>query len=229
MATPARAASPASTEPHSDIPAGRRRRLPKPAPGSTRGMAPRPGCHNPGPMSPLPSARTLRRLALALPMLGVALALTGCEQVAIIKSTTVAAHFDPAHGNNPVAANDAQLIEQGLAKQGQIWTIRLDTQPAGSEDVPLTNQQAVVAARGKVSQLVLTLTANNQSTVDAISARGAQVEQSYGEALVQNLASGGYTHMTHIKVELYYHASHHATLSWQSSTGFVFKILDGQP
>jgi hypothetical protein len=180
-------------------------------------------------MPPIPAPRTLRRLALALPALGIALALTGCDQVAVITSTTVAARFDKAHGNNPVAANDGLLLERGLASRGQIWTIRLDSQPAGSEDVPVTNQQAVVGARGKVSQMVLTLVANNQSTVDGISARGATVEQAYCEALVQDLASAGYTRMTQIKVELYYHASHHATLSWQASTGFVFKILDGKP
>ncbi|HEV7677627.1 MAG TPA: hypothetical protein VGQ42_03575 [Candidatus Dormibacteraeota bacterium] len=176
-----------------------------------------------------PSRRTLRRLALAVPAVGIALALAGCDQVAVITTTTVAARFDQSHGNNPVAANDGLLLEKGLAARGQVWTIRLDTQPAASENVQVSNQQAVIAARGKVSQLVLTLVANNQSTVDGISARGATNEQAYCETLVQDLASAGYTQMSQIKVELYYHASHHATLSWQASTQFVFKVLDGKP
>ena len=180
-------------------------------------------------MSPLSIPRRLRRPALAAALLGVTLALAGCEQVAIITSAPVQASYDTHRGNNPVAANDARLLQQALTQAGQLWALRFDTQPASAESVALDSQQAVVGARGKVTAMVLTLTATAQSTLDGFSARGAQGEQNYTEALVRTIAGAGYTHMTNIRVEVYYQGSHHATLTWQAGTGFTYKVLDSKP
>jgi hypothetical protein len=180
-------------------------------------------------MSPLSIARRLRRAALAAALLGVTMALAGCEQVAIITSAPVQASYDTHRGNNPVAANDARLLQQALTQAGQLWTLRFDTEPASAESVAVDSQQAVVGARGKVTKLVLTLTATAQSTLDGFSARGAAGEQNYTEALLRTIAGAGYIHITSARVEVYYKASHHATLTYSQATGFTYKLLDNQP
>jgi hypothetical protein len=177
-------------------------------------------------MSPLP---LLRRALLLLALLGLAVTLAGCEQVAVIKSAPVAVSYDSKAGNSAVAAADAASLQQALRLRGQLWTIRVEAEPAGAGNVDLKDAQQVRTARGKFTSLVVTLTTAGQSTVEGFTSRGPQSEQAYCEALIQAFAQAGYTNLTSIRVEVYVATSHHATLTWQASTGFVYKVLDGKP
>ncbi len=175
---------------------------------------------------PLPP---LRRALAALALVAVAGGLSGCEQVEVIRSAPVAASFDSRQGNNPLAAADAASLQEALRVRGEVWSIRIDTTPAQAGDVDVKNGQAVVRARGRFDAITLTLTATAQGTIDTFSSHGAQDEQLFCESLVQAVAQAGYVALRNIHVEVYYDGSHHSTLSWASTTGFVFKVLDNRP
>jgi len=180
------------------------------------------------PLSPL-LRRTPARAALAALLLGGALCLTGCEQVAIIRSAPVAANYDQKHGNDVLAATDAAALESGLRQRGQVWTMRFDTEPAAAGAVKPTSQQSVLGGRAKTTTLALTLIATADTTLKGFGALGAQGQQSYLEQLVQVIANAGYTGLRAIRVDVWYGSSHHSTLSWTSTTGFAYKVLDGKP
>lgn len=171
----------------------------------------------------------LRRALIAAAALGVAAALSGCEQVVVIKSAPVAASFDAKHGNNPLAAADAASLQEALRVRAQVWGIRLDTTPTDAGQIDVKNAQSVRTARGRMTTLTMTLVATAQATVEGFSSRGAQDEQLYCESLIQAIAQAGYTGLKDIHVEVYFNGSHHGTLSWTAATGFVYKVLDGKP
>lgn len=177
----------------------------------------------------LPSLRrALPRPLAALALIGAALALTGCEQVEVIRSAPVAVTYDAHQGNNPLAAADAASLQEALRVRGEVWTIRIDTTPPSAGNVDVHNANAVVAARGRFDAIILTLTATAQGTIDSFSSRGAQDEQLFCKSLVQAIAQAGYTSLRTIHVEVYYNGSHHATLSWTAATNFVYKVLDNR-
>jgi len=178
-------------------------------------------------MPPIPR-RLLSRLVVPIALLGLAGVLTGCSQVAIIKSAQVQARFDSARGNNPLAAADAASLQEALRVRAQVWSLHIDTTPPAAGNVDVKNAQAVRAGRAKFTAFTMTLKASAQSTVEGFSARGQQGEQVYCESLIQSVAQAGYTGMRSIAVEVYFNGSHHSTLSWQASTGFVYKVLDGK-
>jgi hypothetical protein len=171
----------------------------------------------------------LTRVVLPLALLGVALALTGCEQVAVIRSAPVSASFDGKHGNNPVAAADGASLEQALKLRSQVWSISIAATPAAGGYVDVKDPAAVRTARGSFTQLTLTLVATAQATLEGFSSRGPSGEQAYCEALLQAIATAGYTKLSTIHVEVHFNSSHHATLAWQASTGFTYTVLDGKP
>lgn len=180
-------------------------------------------------MSLTPLRRLAPRLLLALALLGVGAGLAGCEQVQVISSAPVAAGYDAKKGNNPLAAADAASLQEALRVRSQVWTIRIDTTPAAAGNVDVKNASAVRAGRGKMTSLVMTLTANAQATIEGFSSRGSQDEQLYAESLIQAIAQAGYTGLHDIHVEVYFNGSHHATLAWTATTGFTYKVLDGKP
>lgn len=170
------------------------------------------------------------RPALAGLVAGVALALTGCSQVAVIKSAPASvASFDSHYGNNPLAAADARSLEDALKARGQAWSIRLQTQPAAAGNVDVSNLNQLVAARGRVQDFAMVLTATAQSTLTGFSSRGSQGEQAYLESLVQAIAGAGYGRITSVHIDVFLKSSHHSVLTWAANTGFVYKVLDGQP
>jgi hypothetical protein len=171
----------------------------------------------------------VRRSLLALALLGSAVALTGCEQVAIIKSAPIAAQFDSKQGTSPLAAADAASLQEALRARGQVWSIRIDATPAAAGTVDVKSAQAVRAGRAKFTAFTMTLVATAPATLEGFSARGADGEQLYCESLIQAVAQAGYTGLRDIHVEVYFTGSHHATLSWNASTNFVYKVLDGKP
>ncbi len=169
------------------------------------------------------------RLATCGLLLGAALALTGCEQVGVITSGS-ASSFDSRAGNNPLAAADAASLQSALRLRGQLWTLKLATQPATAGDVDTTNAQSVVAGREKMTSLDLTLTATASSTTQGFSSRGAQGEQAYLEGIIQAIANAGYVRLTQLRLDVWFGGDdHHSTLTWSGSTGFVYKVLDGKP
>jgi len=172
---------------------------------------------------------SLRRACALLALGAAGLGLTGCTQVAVIKSAPVVATFDQKHGNDALAATDAADLEAGLRQRGQIWDLRFDTRPENAGQIDPTSQQSVLTGRRNTTALVLTLTATAQSTLDGFSARGPQGEQAYLQQLVQIIANAGYTRLSDIRVEVYFKSSHHATLTWTGTTNFVYKVLDGKP
>jgi len=176
-----------------------------------------------------PLLRRAPRLALVALLAGGALALTGCEQVAIIKSAPAAATYDQRYGNDTLAAFDASSLETALRQRSQVWSMRFDLQPASAGDVKVTSQQDVLKGRAAVRDLTLTLIASVPATLQGFSAQGAQGEQAYLEQLVQIIANAGYTGLHGIRVEVWYQGSHHATLTWSAKTSFVYKVLDGKP
>jgi hypothetical protein len=171
----------------------------------------------------------LPRLAAAALLLGGALALTGCEQVAVIKSAPVAAGFDQKAGNNPLAAADAASLQSALRLRGQLWSLKLDTEPVSAGDVNTASPQSVVAGRGKMTSLALVLTSTASSTTTGFSSRGAQGEQAYLEGIIQAIANAGYIKLTSIRVDVWFDTGHHSTLTWTGTAGFVYKVLDGKP
>jgi hypothetical protein len=173
--------------------------------------------------------RTPARAALAALLLGGAFCLSGCEQVAIIRSAPVAANYDQKHGNDPLAAADAAALETGLGQRGQVWTMRFDIQPVSAGDVKTTTQKTVLAGRAKVTSLVVTLVATADATLKGFGALGSEGEKSYLEQLVQVLANAGYTGLRAVRVDVWYRSSHHGTLTFTSSAGFAYKVLDGKP
>lgn len=175
---------------------------------------------------PLPP---LRRALAALALTALAGGLAGCQQVQVIRSAPVAADFDAKQGNNPLAAADAASLQEALRVRGEVWSIRIDTTPPQAGAVDVKNGQAVVAARGRFDAITLTLTATAQGTIDTFSSHGSQDEELFCESLVQAVAQAGYVSLRTIHVEVYYNGSHHSTLSWSSTTGFVFKVLDSRP
>jgi hypothetical protein len=181
----------------------------------------------PSPVSLLRSAAP--RAALAATLLGGAMALAGCEQVAIIRSAPAVATYDQKHGNDPLAAADATALETGLRQRGQAWTMRFDTLPASAGQVKVTSQQSVLQGRARTTSLTVTLIATVNATLKGFAAQGAQGEQAYLEQLVQIIANAGYTGLQAIRVDVWFQSSHHATLTWSARTGFVYKVLDGKP
>jgi hypothetical protein len=173
--------------------------------------------------------RLLSRLLVPLALLGAAAALTGCSQVAVIKSAQVQASFDSARGNNPLAAADAASLQEALRVRAQVWSLSIEATPPEAGNVDVKSAQAVRAGRGKFTALTMTLRANAQATIEGFSSRGAQGEQVYCESLIQSVAQAGYTGLHAIHVEVYYNGSHHGTLSWDAANGFVYKVLDGKP
>jgi hypothetical protein len=172
--------------------------------------------------------RLLSRLAVPAALLGLAGLLTGCSQVAIIKSAQVQASYDSARGNNPLAAADGASLQEALRVRAQVWSLRIDATPPEAGSVDVRSAQAVRSGRGKFTAVTLTLRASAQATIEGFSSRGQQGEQVYCESLVQSVAQAGYTGMRSIHVEVYFNNSHHATLSWQATTGFVYTVLDGK-
>lgn len=168
--------------------------------------------------------RLLPRLLVPVALLGCAGMLSGCTQVAIIKSASAAASYDTSHGNSPLAAADAASLQEALRVRAQVWTVRLDADPASAGNVNTQNAQAVQGGRAKFSSVTLTLRGSAQGTIEGFSSRGQQGERLYCESLVQTLAQAGYTGMRLIHVEVYFNGTHHATLSWQSTTGFVYTV-----
>jgi hypothetical protein len=180
--------------------------------------------------SPLAMLRRLPgRLGLLALLAGGAVALTGCEPVAIIKSAPVSASFDQKYGNSPLAAGDAQALETSLRQHDQLWNLRLDTKPASAGFVSLTSSQAVLSGRGKATELDVTFTATADSTITGFSVRGSDGEQAYLVQLLQVIAQAGYIGIKSVRVDVYYGSSHHGLLTWTSATGFVYKVLDGRP
>jgi len=178
----------------------------------------------------LPFRRPAATAALATLLLGATLALTGCSEVAIIRSAPVAAAaFDAKFGNDPLAAADASSLQSALRLRGQLWDIKLHTEPAAAGNVNATNVTQLVAARGKVNSLGMTLTATSDSMQSTFSSRGSQGEQAYLESLLQAIAQAGYTHIRAVRVDVYFQSSHHSVLTWKPSTGFVYSVLDGKP
>ena len=176
------------------------------------------------------SLRRITRAGLMALLLLPALALSGCSAVAVIKTAAPATSgFDTRYGNNPMAAADAAALQSALAANGQLWSIRLDTQPAAAGNVKVTDQNVLIAARGKVSSFTVTLTATAQSTIDGVSSRGAAGEQDYLQRLVQAIARAGYVKVTSVRVDLYFRSSHHGVLTWKSGVGFAYTVLDGKP
>jgi len=173
--------------------------------------------------------RARGRAALASLLLGGALCLTGCEQVAIIRSAPSASSYDQKHGNDPLAATDAAALEAGLAQRGQVWTMRFDTLPAGAGAVKTASQASVLAGRAKTTSLTLTLIATADATLKGFGALGSEGEKSYLEQLVQVIANAGYTGLRSVRVDVWYVSSHHGALTWTAKTGFVYKVLDGKP
>jgi hypothetical protein len=171
----------------------------------------------------------LHRATAAALLLGAALALTGCEQVAIIKSAPVVVSFDQKYGNNALAASDANALETALRQRGQLWNLRFDLLPAAAGNIETNNEQAVVAARGRTTSLGVTIAAAAQSTITGFSARGPEGEQAYLQQILQIIANAGYTGITSARVDVWFNGSHHAVLTWTSRTGFVYKVLDGKP
>jgi hypothetical protein len=180
---------------------------------------------------PLPHrAPGLRPAVAGILLAGVAASLSGCEQVAIIRSApSVAASFDQKHGNDPLAAGDAASLEAALQERGQAWTIRFDTQPASAGEVQPGNQQSVLAGRGRTTSLAVTLSASAQAMRSAFSARGKQGEEAYLVQLVQIIANAGYTRLTAIRVDVWFSGTHHGTLTWSARTSFVYTVLDNTP
>lgn len=170
-----------------------------------------------------------RRALLALGLVAVAGALAGCEQVQVIRSSPVSASFDAHSGNTALTAFDAGLLQDSLRQSGSVWTVRIDATPTSAGDVDTKSSQAVITGRGRFSAITVSMTASAQGTIEAFASRGSQNEEIFCEEVVQALAQAGYTHLQNIHVEVYYTGSHHSTLSWAASTGFVFKVLDGRP
>jgi len=172
-----------------------------------------------------------RRLGLAGLALAATLLLTGCTQVAIIKSAPLAGSFDAAFGNDPLAAADASTLEANLKSVNQAWGIRFATQPAEAGYAKVTDSNEVLAGRGKVSVLDITLTATAPATLQGFSAGGPQIEQQYLETLAQRISQAGYNHLTAVRIDVYFLTSHHSVLTWsvQHPTDFSYKVLDGKP
>ena len=173
-----------------------------------------------------------RRLGLAALLLSGATLLTGCEQVAIIRSAPVAAlniGFEHKFGNNPLAAADAGSLQQALAIRGQVWGIKLDTKPEAAGAIQVSDPKAVRDGRARMTSLTMTLRADAQATIDGFSSRGPQTEQLYIEALIRAIANAGYTHLTAIDVVVFFHSTKHALLTWRPAGGFHYKVLDGKP
>jgi hypothetical protein len=169
------------------------------------------------------------RPGLATLLLGAALALTGCTQVAVIKSAPVAAGgFDSKLGNDPLAAADAGSLQKALRARNQVWSIQLLTQPASAGYVTVSDLNQLVAARGKVKSFDLVLTATVPATLQGFSAQGTQGEQAYLQSLAQAIAGAGYNRVTSVQIDVYYQASHHGVLTWTTGKGFAYKILDGK-
>jgi hypothetical protein len=178
---------------------------------------------------PTSAARRLRRPALAGLLLAAALALTGCTQVAIIRSAPLAAgSFDAKLGNDPLAAADARSLQKALGARSQVWGIRLVTQPASAGYVTVSDLNQLVAARGKVTSFDLVLTATAPATLQGFSSQGTRGEQAYLESLAQAIAGAGYTKVTAVQIDVWYQSSHHGVLSWRAGKGFAYKILDGK-
>ena len=175
------------------------------------------------------SVPPVRRLLLTVILLGATAALTGCEQVEVLKSAPLAVVYDTKAGNNPLAAADAASLQEALRVRAQVWSIRIDTQPVSAGNVDVKSAQAVQGGRAKFNAFTMTLTATSQSTIEGFSSRGADGEQQYCESLIQAVAQAGYTNLRDIHVEVYFNGSHHATLSWNATTSFVYKVLDGAP
>lgn len=176
------------------------------------------------------SALLRTRAAVAGLLLGCALSLAGCSQVAVIKTAAAAASgFDTKYGNNPLAAADGASLESALRSRGQVWSIRVSTEPAAAGNVKVSDLNALVAARGKVRQFAMTLTATAQSTLQGFSARGPQGEQAYLQSLMQAIANAGYARITSVRVDVWFQSSHHAVLTWTSAAGFKYSVLDGKP
>jgi hypothetical protein len=166
--------------------------------------------------------RLLSRLVVPVALLGLAGALSGCSQVAVIKSAQLQASFDSARGNNPLAAADATSLQEALRMRAQVWSLRIDGSPPQAGNVDLKSVQAVRGGRGKFTDVTVTLRATAPATMEGFSSRGKQGEQLYCESLVQSIAQAGYTGMRTVHIEVYFNGTHHATLSWQSATGFVY-------
>jgi hypothetical protein len=170
-----------------------------------------------------------RRVLLTLGLAALAAGLTGCQQVQVIRSSPASANFDAQRGNTALTAFDAGLLQDSLRQQGGVWTVHIDATPTSAGDVDTKSSQAVIAGRGRFTAITVAMTASAQGTIEAFSSRGSQTEELYCQEVVQALAQAGYVHLENIHVEIYYNGSHHSTLSWASSTGFVFKVLDGRP
>ena len=170
-----------------------------------------------------------RRALLALALVAVAGGLTGCEQVQVIRSSPVSASFDSQSGNTALTAFDAGLLQNSLRQSGSVWTVKIDATPTSAGAVDTKSTQAVIAGRGKFTAITVAMTASAQGTIEAFASRGQQTEELFCQEVVQALAQAGYIHLQNIHVEVYYNGSHHSTLSWAASTGFVFKVLDGRP
>lgn len=170
-----------------------------------------------------------RRVLLSLCAVAVAGAMAGCEQVQVIRSSTAAAAFNSKMGNTPLTAFDAGLLQDSLRQQGGVWTVHIDATPSQAGNVDTKDSKAVVAGRGRFTAISVTMVASSQGTIEAFSSRGSQNEQIYCEEVVQAVAQAGYVGLHDIHVEVYYNGSHHSTLSWNASTNFVFKVLDGRP
>lgn len=172
---------------------------------------------------------SLRRALAALALVAVAAGLSGCQRVEVIRSSPASANFDSKMGNTVLTASDAGLLQDSLTQQGAVWSVRIDATPTGAGDVDVKNNQAVIAARGKFATIAITMVASAQGTIEAFASHGSQNEELFCQEVVQAIAQAGYVRLQDIHVEIYYSGSHHATLSWTASTGFVFKVLDGQP
>lgn len=185
-------------------------------------------------MSFLPLRRALaapRRLGFAGVLLGAGLLLSGCTQVAIIKSAPLQGTYDARYGNDPLAAIDAQTLEANLKSVQQAWGIRFVTQPAAAGYVNIRDGKQIQAGRGKVSVLDITLTATAPATLQGFSQGGPQIEQQYLETLALRIGQAGYGHLTALRIDVYFLASHHAVLTWSVAhpTDFNYKVLDGKP
>jgi hypothetical protein len=172
----------------------------------------------------------LNRAVLAALAVGCAATLAGCSEVAVIKTAApAAAGFDARYGNDPLAAADGASLESALRSRGQVWSIRISTEPSAAGYVKVSDLNALVAARGKVRSFAMTLTATAQSTLQGFSARGPQGEQAYLESLMQAIANAGYARITSVRIDVWFQASHHAVLTWTSAAGFKYSVLDGKP
>lgn len=181
---------------------------------------------------PLPRALVARRrLSLAGLALGAALLLSGCSQVAIIKTAPLAGTYDAKYGNDPLAAADAHALEGNLKSVGQAWGIRFVTQPADAGYVNVSDNNQLLAGRGKVSVLDITLTATAPATLQGFSAGGPTYEQQYVETMAVRISQAGYNHLTAVRIDVYFQSSHHAVLTWsvKHPTDFSYKVLDGKP